>query len=517
MPQIKRALLSVSNKENILELAKILKSFDIEILSTGGTAKLLKNNKIVVTEVSDYTKFPEMLDGRLKTLHPKIHGGILNIRGNTDHAETIEKHDIKHIDLVVVNLYPFESTIAKEGCSLEHAIEQIDIGGPAMIRSAAKNYKYVTVLTNPMSYQKFIKEISSNQGSVKEEYRLELSQKAFEHTARYDSIISQYLLAKIDKDEMPNQLVRTMNKKIEMRYGENPHQKAAFYTEPNPSKGTLSTFKQIQGKELSFNNLNDANNAWECVKSFSEPTCVIVKHANPCGVSSAKTIMEAYRNAYSTDSTSAFGGIIAINHEMDKGTAELISKQFIEVLIAPSFSLQAKKIFEKKENVRLLQVSLDKNEDELDFKKIGGGWLVQTPDKHMLDINKCKIVTKLKPTQKQLEDLQFSWKVAQHVKSNAIVFSKDKRTLGVGAGQMSRVDSTRIAVIKAQKENIILTDSVVASDAFFPFRDGIDVLAECGAKCVIQPGGSIRDDEVITAANEHNLIMLFTNIRHFKH
>ena len=517
MPQIKRALLSVSNKENILELAKILKSFDIEILSTGGTAKLLKNNKIVVTEVSDYTKFPEMLDGRLKTLHPKIHGGILNIRGNTDHAETIEKHDIKHIDLVVVNLYPFESTIAKEGCSLEHAIEQIDIGGPAMIRSAAKNYKYVTVLTNPMSYQKFIKEISSNQGSVKEEYRLELSQKAFEHTARYDSIISQYLLAKIDKDEMPNQLVRTMNKKIEMRYGENPHQKAAFYTEPNPPKGTLSTFKQIQGKELSFNNLNDADNAWECVKSFSEPTCVIVKHANPCGVSSAKTIMEAYRNAYSTDSTSAFGGIIAINHEMDKGTAELISKQFIEVLIAPSFSLQAKKIFEKKENVRLLQVSLDKNEDELDFKKIGGGWLVQTPDKHILDINKCKIVTKLEPTQKQLADLQFSWKVAQHVKSNAIVFSKDKRTLGVGAGQMSRVDSTRIAVIKAQKENIILTDSVVASDAFFPFRDGIDVLAECGAKCVIQPGGSIRDDEVITAANEHNLIMLFTNIRHFKH
>ena len=517
MAKIKRALLSVSNKENILELAKILKSFNIEILSTGGTAKLLKDNKIEVTEVSDFTKFPEILDGRVKTLHPKIHGGILNIRNNSDHIETIKKHNIGHIDLVVVNLYPFESTIAKKECSLEDAIENIDIGGPAMIRSAAKNYKHVTVLTNPMNYHKFIKEISSNQGSIKEKYRLELSQIAFQHTAKYDSIISQYLLTKTDKNKMPDQLVRTMNKKIEMRYGENPHQKAAFYTDPSPSKGTLSTFNQIQGKELSFNNLNDANNAWECVKSFSEPTCVIVKHANPCGVSSAQTILEAYKYAYSTDPTSAFGGIIAINQEMDKDTAELICKQFVEVLIAPSFSLKAKKIFEKKENIRLLQVSLDKNEDELDFKKIGGGWLVQTPDKHTLNINKCEIVTDLKPDQKQLEDLQFSWKVAQYVKSNAIIFGKDKRTLGVGAGQMSRVDSTRIATIKAQKENIILTDSVVASDAFFPFRDGIDVLAKSGAKCVIQPGGSIRDDEVIKAANEHNLIMLFTNIRHFKH
>ena len=517
MAKIKRALLSVSNKENILELAKILKSFNIEILSTGGTAKLLKDNKIEVTEVSDFTKFPEILDGRVKTLHPKIHGGILNIRNNSDHIETIKKHNIGHIDLVVVNLYPFESTIAKKECSLEDAIENIDIGGPAMIRSAAKNYKHVTVLTNPMSYHKFIEEISSNQGSIKEKYRLELSQIAFQHTAKYDSIISQYLLTKTDKNKMPDQLVRTMNKKIEMRYGENPHQKAAFYTDPSPSKGTLSTFNQIQGKELSFNNLNDANNAWECVKSFSEPTCVIVKHANPCGVSSAQTILEAYKYAYSTDPTSAFGGIIAINQEMDKDTAELICKQFVEVLIAPSFSLKAKKIFEKKENIRLLQVSLDKNEDELDFKKIGGGWLVQTPDKHILNINKCEIVTDLKPDQKQLEDLQFSWKVAQYVKSNAIIFGKDKRTLGVGAGQMSRVDSTRIATIKAQKENIILTDSVVASDAFFPFRDGIDVLAKSGAKCVIQPGGSIRDDEVIKAANEHNLIMLFTNIRHFKH
>ena len=517
MAKIKRALLSVSNKENILELAKILKSFNIEILSTGGTAKLLKDNKIDVTEVSDFTKFPEILDGRVKTLHPKIHGGILNIRNNSDHIETIKKHNIQHIDLVVVNLYPFESTVAKKGCSLEDAIENIDIGGPAMIRSAAKNYKHVTVLTNPMSYHKFIKEISSNQGSINEKYRLELSQRAFQHTAKYDSIISQFLRTKTDKNKMPDQLVRTMNKKIEMRYGENPHQKAAFYIDPSPSKGTLSTFNQIQGKELSFNNLNDANNAWECVKSFSEPTCVIVKHANPCGVSSAKTILEAYKYAYSTDPSSAFGGIIAINQEMDTDTAELICKQFVEVLIAPSFSLKAKKIFEKKENIRLLQVSLDKNEDELDFKKIGGGWLVQTPDNHILDINKCKIVTDLKPNQKQLEDLHFSWKVAQYVKSNAIIFGKDKRTLGVGAGQMSRVDSTRIATIKAQKENIILTDSVVASDAFFPFRDGIDVLAKSGAKCVIQPGGSIRDDEVIKAANEHNLIMLFTNIRHFKH
>jgi phosphoribosylaminoimidazolecarboxamide formyltransferase/IMP cyclohydrolase len=518
MIQIKRALLSVSDKTNILELALLLDSLDIEILSTGGTAKLLNQNKINVTEVSDYTKFPEMLDGRVKTLHPKIHGGILGCRDNPDHINTMKEHNISPIDLVIVNLYPFEETIAQSECTIDLAIENIDIGGPAMIRSAAKNYKNVAVLTSPNDYKEFSQQISKNKGSIDESYCFELAQKAFEHTSSYDALINQYLKSKVNKNiVLPNKLIKVMQKKLAMRYGENPHQIAAFYTDPVIPSGSLASFEQIQGKELSFNNLNDADNAWECAKSFLEPTCVIVKHANPCGISSASKISDAYLRAFSTDTTSAFGGIISVNRPIDLDTAKLIIKQFVEVIIAPEYTDEAKEIFSKKKNVRLLKVSMDKNNTELDFKKIGGGWLVQSADNHILNIHDCQIVTKLKPTASQLDDLQFAWQVAQYVKSNAIVFCKDKKTLGVGAGQMSRVDSTRIASIKAQHANISLHDSAVASDAFFPFRDGIDVLAEFGAKCVIQPGGSMRDNEVIEAADEHGLIMLFTGIRHFKH
>ena len=517
MSKISRALISVSDKSNILELAKILQDFNIEIISTGGTAALLKENNIKVTEVSDYTQFPEMLDGRVKTLHPKIYGGILAQKDNPKHIETLEKNSIPQIDLVIVNLYPFEATINDPKCDLELAIENIDIGGPTMVRAAAKNYKSVAVLTDPSKYDNFSKELIKNKGEIGEAYRFKLAQNAFSHTAHYDEAINNYL-SNTDKEiTFPKKLNQSLNKKMDMRYGENPHQKAAFYIEPKVQNGALANFKQIQGKELSFNNLNDSDTAWECVKLFNEPTCVIVKHANPCGVCSAKTLKIAYAGAFSTDPTSAFGGIISINKEMDSETAELIINQFVEVIIAPSYSQAALNIFKTKANIRLLQVEINTLKNNLYFKKIGGGWLVQTSDNHKLDINKCKVVTKLKPNNEQLEDLNFAWEVARHVKSNAIIFCKNKKTLGVGAGQMSRVDSTRIAAIKAKNSDISLVDSVVSSDAFFPFRDGIDVLASYGAKCVIQPGGSIKDDEIIEAADELGLIMVFTAIRHFKH
>jgi len=517
MIKLSRALVSVSDKSNILELVKILQKFNIEIISTGGTAALLKENNIIVTEVSDYTKFPEMLDGRVKTLHPKIYGGILAQKDNPKHIETLKENGIPQIDLVIVNLYPFESTINNPKCNLELAIENIDIGGPTMIRAAAKNYKSVAVLTNPNEYDNFSKQLIEHNAELGEAYRFKLAQNAFSHTAYYDKVISEYLSKNDKQENFPNTLTQNMNKKMDMRYGENPHQAAAFYIEPKIKNGSLANFKQIQGKELSFNNLNDSDTAWECVKLFSDPTCVIVKHANPCGVCTAITIKDAYTGAFLTDSTSAFGGIISINKEMDSETAELIMNQFVEVIIAPSYSEAALNIFKTKVNIRLLQIEIETLKNNLDFKKIGGGWLVQTTDDHKLDINKCKVVTKLKPSAEQLEDLNFAWEVSRHVKSNAIIFCKDKKTLGVGAGQMSRVDSTRIAAIKAENANISLTDSVVASDAFFPFRDGIDVLASYGAKCVIQPGGSIKDDEVIEAADEQGLIMILTGIRHFKH
>lgn len=516
MIKIKKALISVSDKSNVLELAKSLSSYDIEILSTGGTAKLLRENKINVTEVSDYTKFPEMLDGRVKTLHPKIHGGILGRRDNPEHNETMKNHEIDPIDLVVVNLYPFEETISQEGCTLELAIENIDIGGPAMIRSAAKNYQHVAVLTNPKDYKSFTDEINKNQGSITLDLSFSLAKKAFEKTSAYDSAINNYLSSD-SQNQFPDQLTKTISKVMDLRYGENPHQEAAFYKDSSEDVGSLSSFDQIQGKELSFNNLNDSDTAWECVKKFSQPTCVIVKHANPCGVASTGSLKESYEAAFKTDPTSAFGGIIAFNKSLDEETASLIINQFAEVIIAADFSEGALKIFRNKPNVRLLKIKIENNNTEFDFKKIGGGWLIQTPDIHNLDINDCNVVTDLKPTEEQLDDMKFAWVVSQYVKSNAIVFCKNKQTLGIGAGQMSRVDSTKIASLKADNANIDLAQSVVASDAFFPFRDGIDVIASHGAKCIIQPGGSIKDEEVIDAANEHGIVMLFTNIRHFKH
>ena len=519
MIKIKRALISVSDKKGIVDFAKTLIKFNVEILSTGGTAKLFAENNIPVIEVSDYTGFPEMLDGRVKTLHPKIHGGILGKRDDEKHLQTMNKFNIPLIDLVVVNLYPFEVTISKENCQLSEAIENIDIGGPAMIRSSAKNYNGVAVVTEASDYKMIEDTLKQNDGALNLECRFNLAKKAFEHTAKYDSAISNYLNG-LDTNRnvtYPNKLSLAFNKKMDLRYGENPHQSASFYVDEIINKGSLASFKQLQGKELSYNNLNDADTAWECVKSFKLPSCVIVKHANPCGVGSSKDLLDAYKKAFLTDPTSAFGGIIACNTPLDKNTASQIITQFVEVVIAPSYEAESLKIFESKPNIRLLEVTLDNNFNAFELKKIGGGLLVQSPDNFNIDINHCKIVSKLKPNQEQMDDMLFAWRVAKYVKSNAIVFCKNNRTLGIGAGQMSRIDSTKIASIKAQNANLDLTNSVVASDAFFPFRDGIDVLAAAGAKCVIQPGGSLRDEEVISAADELGLVMLFTGYRHFRH
>ena len=519
MIKIKRALISVSDKKGIIDFAKTLIKFNVEILSTGGTAKLFAENNIPVIEVSDYTGFPEMLDGRVKTLHPKIHGGILGKRDDEKHLQTMNKFNIPLIDLVVVNLYPFEATISKENCQLSEAIENIDIGGPAMIRSSAKNYNGVAVVTEASDYKMIEDALKQNDGALNLECRFNLAKKAFEHTAKYDSAISNYLNG-LDTNRnvtYSNKLNLAFNKKMDLRYGENPHQSASFYVDEITNKGSLASFKQLQGKELSYNNLNDADTAWECVKSFKLPSCVIVKHANPCGVGSSEDLLDAYKKAFLTDSTSAFGGIIACNTPLDKNTASQIITQFVEVVIAPSYEAESLKIFESKPNIRLLEVTLDNNFNAFELKKIGGGLLVQSPDNFNIDINHCKIVSKLKPNQEQMDDMLFAWRVAKYVKSNAIVFCKNNRTLGIGAGQMSRVDSTKIATIKAQNANLDLTNSVVASDAFFPFRDGIDVLAAAGAKCVIQPGGSLRDEEVISAADELGLVMLFTGYRHFRH
>jgi phosphoribosylaminoimidazolecarboxamide formyltransferase/IMP cyclohydrolase len=519
MIKIKRALISVSDKKGIIDFAKTLIKFNVEILSTGGTAKLFAENNIPVIEVSDYTGFPEMLDGRVKTLHPKIHGGILGKRDDEKHLQTMNKFNIPLIDLVVVNLYPFEATISKENCELSEAIENIDIGGPAMIRSSAKNYNGVAVVTEASDYKMIEDALKQNDGALNLECRFNLAKKAFEHTAKYDSAISNYLNG-LDTNRnvtYPNKLNLAFNKKMDLRYGENPHQSASFYVDEIINKGSLASFKQLQGKELSYNNLNDADTAWECVKSFKLPSCVIVKHANPCGVGSSIDLLDAYKNAFLTDPTSAFGGIIACNTPLDKNTASQIITQFVEVVIAPSYEAESLKIFESKPNIRLLEVTLDNNFNAFEVKKIGGGLLVQSPDNFNIDINHCKIVSKLKPNQEQMDDMLFAWRIAKYVKSNAIVFCKNNRTLGIGAGQMSRVDSTKIASIKAQNANLDLTNSVVASDAFFPFRDGIDVLAAAGAKCVIQPGGSLRDEEVISAADELGLVMLFTGYRHFRH
>ena len=520
MTIIKRALISVSDKRDVLEFARALNGFGVEILSTGGTAKLLRDNDIPVVEVGDYTGFPEMLDGRVKTLHPKIHGGILGRRDLPEHVSAMQQAGIPPIDMVVVNLYPFRETVAKPDCSLEDAIENIDIGGPTMVRAAAKNHAHVAIVTDPDDYPSLVREMSSSNGAIGAETRFMLAKKAFSRTAEYDGAISNYLTAldsKHQKQAFPERYSTQVVKVMDLRYGENPHQNAAFYRDTTVPAGALAGFTQLQGKELSYNNIGDADAAWECVKTFDVPACVIVKHANPCGVAVDANLLAAYQRAFSTDPTSAFGGIIAFNREIDAATAEAVLKQFVEVIVAPAVSEAAKQVFAAKTNIRVLTVPLGDGMNALEYKRVGGGLLVQSPDAMNVTVAQLKVVTKKQPTPQQLDDLLFAWRVAKFVKSNAIVFAGLGMTLGVGAGQMSRVDSTRIAAIKAANAGLSLKGSAVASDAFFPFRDGVDVLAEAGASCVIQPGGSIRDEEVVAAADEHGIAMVLTGIRHFRH
>ncbi|MDH5229028.1 MAG: bifunctional phosphoribosylaminoimidazolecarboxamide formyltransferase/IMP cyclohydrolase [Gammaproteobacteria bacterium] len=521
MPRITRALISVSDKTGLVEFAQALHKLSISILSTGGTARLLQDQGIPVTEVSDYTGFPEMMDGRVKTLHPKVHGGILARRGQDD--AVMQSSGIDPIDLVVVNLYPFEQTIAKPGCDLATAIENIDIGGPTMVRAAAKNHAHVAIVVNPQDYAAVVEELEDSQSQLSSQTCFNLAVRAFEHTAHYDGAIANYL-GSIDVEQQRQAFSNTINlqfqKKQIMRYGENPHQAAAFYIEKNQKEACVSTAEQIQGKALSFNNIADTDAALECVKQFEQAACVIVKHANPCGVAQAENISKAYDLAYQTDPTSAFGGIIAFNRELDELTAKaIIDRQFVEVIIAPSVSGAAKEICANKQNVRLLVCGQwsDKVASGLDFKRVNGGLLVQTRDLAMVNVQDLKIVSKRKPSDDELQDLLFAWKVAKFVKSNAIVYVKNKQTIGVGAGQMSRVYSAKIAGIKAADENLVVEGSVMASDAFFPFRDGIDAAAQAGIRAVIQPGGSMRDQEVIDAADEHDIAMVFTGMRHFRH
>ncbi|TCK03132.1 bifunctional phosphoribosylaminoimidazolecarboxamide formyltransferase/IMP cyclohydrolase [Marinobacterium mangrovicola] len=519
---IRRALISVSDKTGIVDFARALSARGVEILSTGGTYKLLKESDIPATEVSDYTGFPEMMAGRVKTLHPKVHGGILGRRGTDD--EVMSEHGIDPIDMVVVNLYPFAQTIARPDCDLPMAIENIDIGGPTMVRSAAKNHKDVAIVVNASDYDAILKELEAD-GGLSQNTRFDLAVKAFEHTAGYDGMIANYLGAIVEGDaEEPADFPRTFNtqfvKAQDMRYGENPHQRAAFYVETNPAEPSVSTARQLQGKALSYNNVADTDAALECVKPFQEPACVIVKHANPCGVAIGCDILEAYNRAFQTDPTSAFGGIIAFNRELDAETAKVIvERQFVEVIIAPSVSAEASEIVSKKPNVRLLECGEwgAQRAQAFDYKRVNGGLLVQDRDLGMVDASQLKIVTKVQPTEQEIRDLLFCWEVAKFVKSNAIVYAKNGQTIGIGAGQMSRVYSAKIAGIKAADEGLEVAGSVMASDAFFPFRDGIDSAAEAGIKAVIQPGGSMRDQEVIDAADEHGMAMVFTGMRHFRH
>ena len=516
--KITRALVSVSDKKGVLEFCRELDILGIEILSTGGTAKLLAENNVSVTEVSNYTGFPEMMDGRVKTLHPKIHGGILGRRGTDDKVMT--ENGINPIDLVVVNLYPFEETIAKPDCDLSTAIENIDIGGPTMIRAAAKNHVDITVVVDPADYDSTLEELKNNNSSISDQTRFNLALKSFQHTAHYDTAISVYL-AGVNKAQFPETLNLQFHHRQTMRYGENPHQQAAFYTEKKLQLGTIAAATQIQGKELSYNNIADADAALECVKSFTEqPTCVIVKHANPCGVAQAENIFVAYDLAYATDPTSAFGGIIAFNQELNEKTAaEIIKRQFVEVIIAPIISLDAKTVLAEKKNIRVLECGAwDSNvRAELDFKRVANGLLVQDKDQGTISQSDIKVVSKRQPTEQQMADMLFAWKVGKFVKSNAIVYCKNGQTIGVGAGQMSRVYSAKIAGIKADDEGLVIKGSAMASDAFFPFRDGIDAAAEAGISAIIQPGGSMRDNEVIEAADEHDIAMVFTGMRHFRH
>lgn len=524
---VRRALISVSDKTGIVEFAQALAAKNVEILSTGGTFKLLRENGVDAIEVSDYTGFPEMMDGRVKTLHPKIHGGVLGRRGQDD--AVMDKHGINPIDLVVVNLYPFEATTANPDCTLEDAIENIDIGGPTMVRSAAKNNAHVGIVVNASDYDAVLSDIENEKG-LSTKLRFDLALKAFEHTSAYDGMIANYLgrinqeadeLTTAEMSEFPRTFNTQFVKAQDMRYGENPHQNAAFYVEANPKEASISTAQQIQGKELSFNNVADTDAALECVKSFTKPACVIVKHANPCGVAvSENGIKEAYDLAFATDTESAFGGIIAFNRELDGDTAAaIVERQFVEVIIAPSVSDDARLVVANKKNVRLLETGEWSAEriNGLDYKRVNGGLLVQERDNGMITEADLKVVTQRQPSEKEMHDLIFAWKVAKFVKSNAIVYAKNRQTVGVGAGQMSRVNSARIAAIKAEHAGLEVKGSVMASDAFFPFRDGIDNAAKAGIAAVIQPGGSIRDEEVIAAADEAGMAMVFTGMRHFRH
>lgn len=529
--KIQTALLSVSDKTGIVEFARELASRGVRLLSTGGTAKLLAQAGLDVTEVATHTGSPEILDGRVKTLHPKIHGGLLARRDSTEHLDTIKAHGIDRIDLLVVNLYPFRETVAKQNCTFADAVENIDIGGPAMLRAAAKNHGTtaggVTVVIDPADYPTVLKEIDGPLGTTSYGLRLSLAAKVYAHTSAYDGAIAAYLssLAQAEPEQdtaperntWPNVLTLQVYKQQVLRYGENAQQIAAFYTDPFCPPGLLANFKQLQGKELSYNNIADSDAAWDCVRSFEQPACVIVKHANPCGVATAQSPLEAYKKAFQTDPTSAFGGIIAFNRVVDAATAQAVSAQFLEVLLAPGYDEEAVAILSNKKNVRLLTVPAGDGQNDIDVKRVGGGWLVQTPDAKTITPADLVVVSKRQPTKAQLNDLLFAWKVAKFVKSNAIVFVGNGMTLGVGAGQMSRIDSAKIASIKAENAGLTLKGSAVASDAFFPFRDGLDVVVNAGASCVIQPGGSVRDDEVIAAANEHDIVMVLTGMRHFRH
>ncbi|MBO3708512.1 MAG: bifunctional phosphoribosylaminoimidazolecarboxamide formyltransferase/IMP cyclohydrolase [Candidatus Accumulibacter sp.] len=520
--KIRQALLSLSNKNGALDFARGLVAHGVGLLSTGGTASMLRDAGLPVREVGDYTGFPEMLDGRVKTLHPKVHAGILARRDLPEHMATLDRHAIPTIDLVCVNLYPFRETVARQGVTLAEAIENIDIGGPAMVRSAAKNYTGVAVVTDPDDYPTLLAEMAANDGALSLETRFALASKAFVHTARYDSAIANWLTsldAGKQPQAFPTHLQLAFDRVETLRYGENPHQQAAFYRDPAPVAGAIANYRQLQGKELSYNNIADADAAWECVKTFDAPACVIIKHANPCGAAIDTTLVGAYEKAFQTDSTSAFGGIIAFNAAVDADVVAAMNahKHFVEVLLAPAFTDAARALLAGKQNLRVLELPLARVYHAHEMKRVGGGLLLQTADRFNVQEADLKVVTRIAPTSAQVEDLLFAYRVAKFVKSNAIVFCGRGMTLGVGAGQMSRVDSTRIAASKARSAGLDLAGSCVASDAFFPFRDGVDVLAAAGAKAVIQPGGSMRDEEVIAAADEHGLAMVFTGARHFRH
>lgn len=518
MNQVKRVLISVTDKTGVVEFARALAGFGAEILSTGGTAAQLRENGIPVRDVSEYTGFPEMMDGRLKTLHPKIHGGLLALRDNPGHMKSVQEHGIDLIDMVVINLYRFEETVAKEGCTLEHAIENIDIGGPTMLRAAAKNYRFVSVVTSPADYQAIIDEMKDNGGKISEETNFRLMLKTFQLTARYDAAISNYLGKMIPGDglkDFPDVLTMQFTKAQDLRYGENPHQKAVFYREPDFTAAAITAARQLQGKELSYNNIMDSDAAWQMICDFRQPAAVVMKHSNPCGAAVSGDLKDAYIKAMQTDPVSAFGGIVAFNNPVDRKTAEELSKTFLEVIIAPAFEPEALEALRAKQNLRLLQVpSCDIKSGQYDFRRVMGGLLVQERDTEEIDLRKAEVVTKRKPTDDEYLALDFGWRVVKHVKSNAIVIARKDQLIGVGAGQMSRVDSTKIAIMKA---NMPTKGAILASDAFFPFRDVVDIAAEAGITAIVQPGGSIRDKESIAACDEHGIAMVFTGRRHFKH